>query len=395
MSIPARLAEGTHADLCARFAGELDAIVEEHLRRTGLDAPGFFELPAAFIAEGTRICRESIRVESGHLAADASLPDVCPEVDLEYARVCVELELPVAEMVRAYHRSHAIQWETWQRIVEDAELPEDERLRFSLIGSRFFFAYADRLALWTFAAYTAGRDAVLESSAQRRTNLVRDVLQGRPVDPAALGYDLAARHIGVVARGDGAERAVHALATATGRTALLVEAAAGVWWGWLGGGVPLSGLRPPVPPTGASLAIGRDAVGLQGFRHTHEQALQAQRATMGTDATVTTYDDVALEALLARDPDAAWAFVREELGALAGDDERTATLRETLRAWFATGHNAAAAAARLKVHEQTVAARLRTVEERIGRPPHARRAELEAALRLLRFLTHDINEPRS
>ena len=46
----------------------------------------------------------------------------------------------------------------------------------------------------------------------------------------------------------------------------------------------------------------------------------------------------------------------------------------------------AAAAAALGVHEQTVAARLRAVEERTGRSVAARRAELETALRLREYL---------
>lgn len=59
-------------------------------------------------------------------------------------------------------------------------------------------------------------------------------------------------------------------------------------------------------------------------------------------------------------------------------EQRKVSERQTLRAWFAVGHNAAA----LGVHEQTVAQRLRAVEERTGRPVASRRAELETALRL-------------
>jgi DNA-binding PucR family transcriptional regulator len=101
---------------------------------------------------------------------------------------------------------------------------------------------------------------------------------------------------------------------------------------------------------------------------------------------VTHYGEVALEALAAGDPDEARAFVVRELRGLEGDDARARRLRETLRAWFAAGQNAAATAAALGVHEQTVAARLRAVEERTGAPPAARRAELETALRLREYL---------
>jgi DNA-binding PucR family transcriptional regulator len=57
-------------------------------------------------------------------------------------------------------------------------------------------------------------------------------------------------------------------------------------------------------------------------------------------------------------------------------------LRKTLHAYFATGQNAASAAAVLGVHEKTVSNRLRAIEEHLGHPIEARRAELELALRL-------------
>jgi DNA-binding PucR family transcriptional regulator len=76
-------------------------------------------------------------------------------------------------------------------------------------------------------------------------------------------------------------------------------------------------------------------------------------------------------------------FVARELRGLDGGDSRSARLRETLRAYFASGQNASAAAALLGVHEHTVSYRLRTIEDRLGRPVTARRAELETALRLL------------
>ncbi len=116
------------------------------------------------------------------------------------------------------------------------------------------------------------------------------------------------------------------------------------------------------------------------------QARQAERAGRRSGWLVTHYSEVALESLAATDEDAAGAFVARKLAGLEGDDTRSVRLRQTLRAWFAAGHNAAAAAAALGVHEQTVAQRLRTVEERTGRPVAARRAELETALRLRELL---------
>src|SRR5262249_14368679 len=57
-------------------------------------------------------------------------------------------------------------------------------------------------------------------------------------------------------------------------------------------------------------------------------------------------------------------------------------LRETLRAYFAAGFNAATAAAALEVDRHTVQRRLRKVEEALGRLLHSCHAEIEVALRL-------------
>ena len=75
-----------------------------------------------------------------------------------------------------------------------------------------------------------------------------------------------------------------------------------------------------------------------------------------------------------------------ELGPLADDDERSELLRDTLAAYFATGQNAASAAAALGVHDRTVLYRLRTIEERLGRSILERREELGVALRLAPFV---------
>ena len=77
------------------------------------------------------------------------------------------------------------------------------------------------------------------------------------------------------------------------------------------------------------------------------------------------YDDVALECVMLADERAARAFVAAELAPLdRGRDG--AKLRETLTAYFASGFNASAAAAMLKVNDRTIAYRLNSIEEQLG-----------------------------
>lgn len=58
------------------------------------------------------------------------------------------------------------------------------------------------------------------------------------------------------------------------------------------------------------------------------------------------------------------------------------TLRETLKAYLATGLNVSSTAAALGVNRRTVTRRLRSVEESLGRPLETCVADLEVALRL-------------
>jgi DNA-binding PucR family transcriptional regulator len=90
-----------------------------------------------------------------------------------------------------------------------------------------------------------------------------------------------------------------------------------------------------------------------------------------------------LEAALLKDTNLANLLREVHLSPL--DDllrDNTGAVHETLRAYFESGQNVKATAYRLKVDRRTVWYRLDKIARRLGRPPEARRAELEAALRL-------------
>ena len=122
--------------------------------------------------------------------------------------------------------------------------------------------------------------------------------------------------------------------------------------------------------------------GETGFRATHHQAQRARWVAGQGEPSLIRYADVAVESLAGENQEDARLFVDRELRGIADDSTASKRLRETLTVYFAAGNNAASAAATLGVHQQTVANRLRTVEERLGHPVGARRIELEVALRL-------------
>jgi DNA-binding PucR family transcriptional regulator len=98
------------------------------------------------------------------------------------------------------------------------------------------------------------------------------------------------------------------------------------------------------------------------------------------------YSDVSVVSLMTVDLARAREFVRDELGGLAGTDERARALRETLEVYLDEGGRWRSTADRLGVHENMVVNRVRRAEELIGREIAARRFEIEAALRLARVV---------
>jgi sugar diacid utilization regulator len=77
---------------------------------------------------------------------------------------------------------------------------------------------------------------------------------------------------------------------------------------------------------------------------------------------VARYAKVAAIAALLYDPTARDSLSAVYLRELAADNGRNVVLRQTLRAYFAAGQNAASAAATLGVRDKTITNRLRTIE---------------------------------
>jgi DNA-binding PucR family transcriptional regulator len=91
------------------------------------------------------------------------------------------------------------------------------------------------------------------------------------------------------------------------------------------------------------------------------------------------YGDVALIAAALRDPDLGQFLIETYVGPLERD---RMAFRETIVAFFGSNWNASSTAAALGVSRQTVASRLRMVEEQLGQPLGQCSAVLETALRL-------------
>ena len=382
------------------LAGELRAGIPEMVER-GL-AQMRHELPEFFVRDDdpdfVEVYRASFRRQL-HFIYDglASGRDLdgreVPAPALEEARLSAGFGIRLASLLLGYRVTHRLILDEAIELAGKRIADADLRVAVLRETSRWLFAYIDWMTARVTTVYERERELLVRDRERRRRQLVRDLLDARPVEAGLLGYELERDHVGLVAWGEQPERALDAIRDATGLALLTVAGTGATAWGWLGaaaiGDGELRAVRGLEWPAGVRLAIGEPRHGADGFRLTHRQALSAYRIARDGSDPVTWHADVALLALTLQDPAVAREFVLRELGSLAEDDERSELLRDTLAAYFATGQNAVAAAAALGVHDRTVLYRLRSIEARLGRPILARREELGVALRLAPVVLRD------
>jgi hypothetical protein len=246
----------------------------------------------------------------------------------------------------------------------------------------------DRLMASVAAEYMDELELMRRSPAQRIAERVQRLLAGdAPIDAAGLDYEFDAWHLGLVVAGGRSDVAARTLAAGLNRQALVVPRGSDSAWAWLGGRKPVefadverylsAGVLGEI-----SLAVGESRFGLDGWRLTHHEAQAARLVAMRRPQHLVRASDVVLLAGVLRDEPLARSLQQTYLAPLEEHGDSGLVLRETLRAYFAAGFNAATAAAALEVDRHTVQRRLRKVEEALGRLLHTCHAELEVALGL-------------
>lgn len=378
------------ASLGEGFLDEREELAEEMADRIRESVTEFADFDGPELWEAVRAsCLANLDAGLTGLGGDLALPAEIPAEARDLALLAARVDLPLAAVLRAYRVGHAMMWRRWADAIEVGASDDEARRAALEVTSTYLFEYVDRLSTFVTDEYTAERDRFMRSREQRRTQLVRDVLDGATPDPVdalrELDYDLRLHHVAVVLAGAEAERAVRELGRALDAPhRLLISLAGDTAWAWLGRTREFALPERLDPPADAVASLGDPAGGIDGFRRSHREARDAHRVAVRArqQPGIVRYDEVALESLVADDEARVRAFVGRELRGIDGADARSRRLRETLRAYFACAQNASAAAAMLGVHEHTVTYRLRTIEERLGRPVTARRAELETALRL-------------
>lgn len=323
-----------------------------------------------------------------------------PPEALDVARTLVRRGIGVDVLFQAYRRGQNVVWNRWMDCAARVVPPGPELVELLTSSSRYVFEYVDQVLGRVIAEAQREREEVLGGALARRTEAVRLILDGAPMDrqqaSERLGYQLARRHTALVLWAEPAgevpgalESAATLLARAAGaHRPLTFPAGTSTLWAWLGShGEPATGaLREAMTRArpNVRVAVGPTLAGITGFRRSHASALAIQRLLAGhrDGDRLAFHQDLEVTALAAQDQARAAEFVAGTLGPLAADTASAARLRETLRVFLDEAENAPRAAARLHTHRNTVLQRVARVTELLGHPPGERRLALELALEL-------------
>lgn len=312
-----------------------------------------------------------------------------PRAAVAFTRELARRNVPVSELDRAYRVGQHTLWR-WAIEAVRARIGDPETIAAAVEElSEAAFVTGDVLSSLVMERYAAERERWVRSADAVRSATVGELLAGGQVDLDAasqrLGYELRREHQAFVVWAEGAgEVPETAAATVGGPGALLVPMGVGTVAGWA---------RPEAVRTarvrGAAVALGTPGSGVQGFRHSHQQAMEARRVarTMRLrDGAPVRYEEVALLALLTQDLGQAREFAARTLGPLAAGDDATRRLAETLFVVLSEQGSPRRAGRRLGLHENTIAKRLKAIDGLLDPAERAGPAELLAALTIARAL---------
>ncbi|MGN6258725.1 MAG: PucR family transcriptional regulator [Solirubrobacterales bacterium] len=356
-------------------------LIEADPNSRGVDDPIYLDYLDSLPANRAAVLEYGLAViELG----DRRAADV-PATVLTAARLAARAGVTLDAVLRRYSAGNAFFGDI---LVEEAERAKASPSALRRLLHRQTTVF-DRLHAAVSEEYAREARNRPTTTAEWRHAYIEELLAGRqPDDAAELGYDLDGHHVGLMAKGEGADEAVRELARRLDRR-LLTDRRGGepLWACWLGGRRPLEteeALRvmSDVSPRPVVLGLGEPGEGILGWRLSHRQAKAALPIAERQGRPVLRYADVAVLAAILRDDLGRTSLRQLYLEPLERTRDGGKAGRETLRAYFASHRNASSTAAVLGVDRRTVTNRLRAVEELFGRPLEEFATDLEVALGL-------------
>lgn len=319
---------------------------------------------------------------------------------LRTVRGLAQRELAWEDVMTGYRIAIGHLCELWAETVA-REQPR-RAIEVTAAGTAFLLEWMERVFGTLGTEYRAEAERLARERALAQVDETRRALSDAQLDVRRaglrLGYDLTGDHVALVVRttapdgraGSVLDDALSALARAGRARPLTVRVDVRTAWCWTRPGAAAS---PAL--TGVLVGRGAPGRGLDGFRRSHAEALEALRVAelAGRRDGTARYETEELAALCSHDVDDSRRFVAATLGALAAEDDLAARLRATLEAYLGEGCSFRAAGARLGVHHNTVRYRVAQAEALLGRPVRDRRLALEVALHLIRRLGDGVRRP--
>jgi hypothetical protein len=331
-----------------------------------------------------------------------------PTAALEYARRLAQHGVPVNALVRAYRLGQRLMNEVVFAELRAMDIPESRRVAVIEAITGTLFEYIDWMSQQVVAVYEDERERWLENQNSLRGVRVREILAATKaidVDAAttAIRYPLRWHHLGLVlwSPDQGSEvdelprlqRFLRELGEAIRVDAgpLFLAADRSCAWGWLPHRAAVDDAVKTVRrfaqtrPDSPSVAIGTTAGGVEGFRRSHREAVEARGVAIVSERkgpTVIAASDPGLSVVARLGGDVAGTreWVAGVLGDLAGDTENDARLRETLRVYLGCGCSYKVAAEELNMHFNSVKYRVGRAVARRGREIGTDRLDVELAL---------------
>ena len=345
-----------------------------------------------------------------------------PTAALEYARRLAQQGMPVNALVRAYRLGQRRVNELVFAELHAIEIPDSMRVPVIEAITGTLFEYIDWMSQQVVAVYEEERERWLENQNSLRALRVREILAANKsvdVDAASttIRYPLRWHHLGLImwypdlgTEGDELarlQRLLRELGEAAGADAspLFVAADQSCGWGWLAYRAAATDAVEKIRrfalsrPDSPSVAIGMMAGGLEGFRRSHREAVEARAVAIISDrggTTVITAADPGLSvvARIGGDVAATRDWVATVLGDLATDNDNDARLRETLRVYLACGCSYKLAAEELNLHFNSVKYRVGRAVARRGREIGTDRLDVELALLACHWYGSAVLQPK-
>lgn len=316
---------------------------------------------------------------------------------LAVVRDAVRHGLDESAAVDAYRVAQNVAWRFWMKTAFALTSDPGELRELLAVSERSITSFIDATITEIRHQMQLERDDLTRGTHAERREVVALILDGAPITrPHAerkLGYRLGQAHTAAVIWGDESntnladlDRAAEALThTVDGGRSLSLLPSAATRWLWLPGadGPDLAGVAAAVSQLpGVRIAVGPTAVGIEGFRTSHLDAITTQRTMARLDSTqrVACFADVELVALITADPERANRFIKHTLGDF---ESAGAELQRTVLTFVRAQCNSSRAAARLFTHRNTLLRRLARADELLPRPLEETSVHVAVALEAL------------